>query len=103
MTVTYRDRHDKNTWPSFMHHCQGVLTRTDKSLPVIVFTLATNSAEGTENVKVLYLQKFGIEPVASGIVVEVVALQLMGCVASNFYSFFSFFTISSDTGHLRRS
>ncbi len=20
MTVTYRDRHDKNTWPSFMHH-----------------------------------------------------------------------------------
>ncbi len=22
MTVTYRDCHDKNTWPSFMHHCK---------------------------------------------------------------------------------
>ncbi len=33
-------------------HTQEVLTQTDKPLPVIVFTLATNSAERTENVTV---------------------------------------------------
>ncbi len=62
-----------------------MLTRTDKPLPVIVFTLATNSTEHTENVyrmhcKVLYdLQKQGIEPIANGAMVEVVPLKLMGC------------------------
>ncbi len=65
-------------------HRQGVLTRTHKTLPIIVFTLATNSAEHTENVyhmhcKVLYLQKQSIEPVANSAMVEVVALKLMGC------------------------
>ncbi len=35
-----------------------VLTRTDKPLPVIVFTLATNSAECTENVTMRTLKYF---------------------------------------------
>ncbi len=57
-----------------------MLTRTDKPLPVIIFTLTANSAEHYRvHCKVLYLQKRTIELVANGAVVEVVALQLMGC------------------------
>ncbi len=63
---------------------QRVLTWTDEPLLVIVFTLATNSAERTETVyrahcKALYLQKHSIEPVANGVMVEVMALKLTGC------------------------
>ncbi len=60
-----------------MPPCIEVLAQTDKPLLVIVFTLATNSAECTENVTVrtvLHLRKCGIEPVANGAVVEVAAL-----------------------------
>ncbi len=68
----------------------GVLTRTDKPLLVIVFTLATNSAVCTETVyhvhcKVLYLQMLGIEPVANGAMVEIVRFL---AVSSNFYIYF---------------
>ncbi len=53
-------------------------------LCAIVFTLATNRAERTENdyrahCKVLYPQKRSIEPVANGTMIEVVALKLTGC------------------------
>ncbi len=56
----------------------GVLTRTDKTLLVLVFTLVTNSAECTETVycahdKVLYLQNLGIKLVVLGAMVKVVA------------------------------
>ncbi len=81
-----RQCHSTNTvvTPQKLHAHQGTLTRTDKPLPVIVFTLATNSAEHTENVnrancKVLYLQKQGTEPVANGAMVEVLTVKLMGC------------------------
>ncbi len=56
-----------------------MLTQTDKTLLVLVFTLVTNSADCTETVycvhgKVLYLQNHGIKLVANGAMVEVVAL-----------------------------
>ncbi len=89
-----------------------MLTRTDKPLPVIVFTLATNNTERIENVhahcKVLYLQKQGIEPVADDVTVEVVALKLMGCRFDPqryqviFIFFFNFSLTISDTDHLWR-
>ncbi len=64
-----------------------MLTPTDKPLLVIVFTLATNSADSTENVyhmycKVFYLRKQHIEPVANGAMVEIVALKLIGSIPS---------------------
>ncbi len=62
---------------------QGVLTRTDKTLLVLVFTLAMNSAECTETVyyahyKVLYVHKHGTESVANSAMVEIVASKLTG-------------------------
>ncbi len=88
-----------------------MLTRTDKPLLAIVFILATNSTERTETVyhvhcKVLYLQKYGIEPVANSAMVGVVALKLMGCRFDPyryqiiFVVFFNFSITSSNTGHL---
>ncbi len=67
-----------------MYLYSKVLSQTDKPLPVIIFPLAINSIEHTENVynvhcEVLYLQKQGIEPVANGAMVEVVASKMMSC------------------------
>ncbi len=74
---------DKKENRETRHLDQGMLARTDKTLLVIVFTFATNSAERTETVyrahcKVLYLQKHSIELLANGAMVKVAALKQMG-------------------------